>query len=183
MGLTPSLFDKYPNELSGGQCQRTAITRAVISNPDFVACDEAVSALDASVRSSVLHLLKDLQAQKGISCLFISHDLSVINYMSDRVIVMSLGTIVESAVTRNLFAHPTYPYTKEPLSAIPIPQYGVQKEYVALEGEVPSPPNPPSECRFHTRCTYAGKEYKECCLALHPIGNDHYVACHRVISN
>lgn len=161
VGIPKAHVNKYPNELSGGQRQRIVIARAMILNPDFVVCDEPVSALDVSVRAQVLNLMKKLQQETNVSYLFISHDLSVVRYLSDRIVVMYLGRVVEVATKEELFDTPIHPYTKALLSAIPIPDVNVKRKKVALEGDVPSPLNPPSGCAFHTRCPYATEECSE----------------------
>lgn len=161
VGIAKAHVNKYPNELSGGQRQRIVIARAMILNPDFVVCDEPVSALDVSVRAQVLNLMKKLQQETNVSYLFISHDLSVVRYLSDRIVVMYLGRVVEVATKEELFDTPIHPYTKALLSAIPIPDVNVKRKKVALEGDVPSPLNPPSGCAFHTRCPYATEECSE----------------------
>lgn len=155
VGLGEKFLDKYPHEMSGGQRQRVVIARALINDPELVICDEPVSALDVSVRSQVLNLLKDLQKDRNLTYLFISHDLSVVEYLCDKVAVMYLGRIMEYADKKHLFGNPLHPYTKALLSAIPIPDIHAKKEEIILEGEVPSPMNPPKGCLFSTRCPYA----------------------------
>lgn len=179
VGISEEALDKYPHEFSGGQRQRIVISRALIVNPKFVVCDEPVSALDVSIRSQVLNLMKDIQTQYGFSYLFISHDLSVVNYIGDRIAVMYLGQLVELEDKKELFGNPVHPYTQALLSAIPVADVTYRRERKYLEGEVPSPLNPPSGCRFRTRCPYA----EEKCAAEGPafmeIGKNHLVACHR----
>ena len=163
--------------MSGGQRQRVVIARAVISNPEFIVCDEPVSALDVSVRSQVLNLMKDMQENMQLSYLFISHDLSVVRYLCDRIAVMYLGRIVEIASKKELFENPIHPYTKALISAIPIPDVKVKTKRIILKGDVPSPIDPPTGCRFHTRCPYATKECAEVMPELKDINSQHQVAC------
>jgi oligopeptide/dipeptide ABC transporter ATP-binding protein len=155
VGIGRQHMDKYPHELSGGQRQRVVIARALILNPSFIVCDEPVSALDVSVRSQVLNLMKKMQQDANLTYLFISHDLSVIRYLCDHVSVMYLGRIVESADKKNLFEHPVHPYTRALLSAIPMPDIHVRIKRIVLSGDVPSPADPPSGCSFHSRCPNA----------------------------
>ncbi len=152
VGLSSSFRDRYPHEFSGGQRQRISIARALVHDPDFIMCDEAVSALDASVQAQVINLLKELQSDLGLTYLFISHDLNVVRYIADRVAVMYLGKIVELAGTAELFASPKHPYTQALLSANPVPDPSVPMKTVVLEGDVPSPINVPPGCAFHQRC-------------------------------
>lgn len=155
VGLDEKYLDKFPHEMSGGQRQRVAIARALISSPELVICDEPVSALDVSVRSQVLNLLKDLHRQRGLTYIFISHDLSVVEYLCDKVAVMYLGRIMEYADKKHLYGEPLHPYTRALLSAIPVPDIHAQKKEIVLEGEIPSPLNPPEGCLFSTRCPQA----------------------------
>ena len=155
VGLSEKFLEKYPHEMSGGQRQRVVIARALINNPELVICDEPVSALDVSVRSQVLNLLKDLQKERNLTYIFISHDLSVVEYLCDRVAVMYLGRIMELADKKQLYGNPLHPYTRALLSAIPVPDIHAKKDEIILQGEVPSPLNPPKGCLFSTRCAYA----------------------------
>lgn len=178
VGLSVEQGSRYPHEFSGGQRQRIGIARALALNPKFVVADEPVSALDVSVRSQILNLMKDLQDQFNLTYLFIAHDISVVRFMSDNIAVMYLGNIVENANADELFAFPLHPYTKALLSAIPDPKIKKKKnERVILKGDVPSPIDPPEGCKFHTRCSYM----KERCTVEKPqpqMINDHLVACH-----
>lgn len=178
VGLDVSRRNHYPHEFSGGQRQRVGIARAIALNPKFVVADEAVSALDVSVQSQVLNLLQKLQKELGLTYLFIAHGLNVVRHISDRVGVMYLGKMVEIARTENLFAHPRHPYTKVLLSAIPKPTPHRTTERIILEGEVPSPANPPSGCRFHTRCPFTQEKCRIEEPLLEPAGDDRQVACH-----
>lgn len=178
VGLPPDAVKRYPDEFSGGQRQRIGIARALAVNPKLIICDEAVSALDVSVQAQVLNLLKQLQQQYGLTYLFISHDLAVVRHISDRIIVMYLGTIVEIADKHSLFNNPQHPYTKALLSAIPTISAGTKKERIELKGDLPSPLNPPKGCRFHTRCPYAIEKCATQQPSFQSISEGHKVACH-----
>ena len=177
-GLATYMFGRYPHQFSGGQRQRIGIARSLALNPSFVVCDEAVSALDVSIQSQILNLLSDLKEQQNLTYLFITHDLSVVKYISDRIGVMYLGNMVELAPTEELFANTLHPYTEALLSAIPVVDENDKRERILLEGDIPSPVNPPSGCKFHTRCRYCQQKCKEEVPQWTDVGNDHYVACH-----
>lgn len=178
VGLSERYVNRYPHEFSGGQRQRIAIARAIALNPKLIVCDEPVSALDVSIQSQILNLLKDIQKEFNLTYIFVSHDLSVVNYMADRIAVMYLGTIVELAKSTQLYLKPYHPYTKALFSAIPEPNLGTKKERISIKGEIPNPINPPSGCPFSTRCNYV----MDICLKERPklihINEDHMVACH-----
>jgi oligopeptide/dipeptide ABC transporter ATP-binding protein len=178
VGLSEWQFHKYPHEMSGGQRQRVAIARAVTTNPSFVVCDEPVSALDASIRAQVLNLIHELQAKKGLTYMFISHDMSVVRHVSDRVMVMYLGKALELAAKKELFDNPLSPYTKVLLSAIPIPDVRVKTRRLFLEGEITSSVNLPPGCRLRPRCPHAADICEECDPELRDVGGEHFVACH-----
>lgn len=175
VGLKPEHMKRYPHEFSGGQRQRICIARALSLNPEFIVLDEPTSALDVSVQAQVLNMLMDLQKERHITYLLITHDMGVVKYMADRVAVMYLGEIVEIADKKVLFSEPMHPYTKALLSAIPIPDPKSKRKRIILPGDIPSPINPPSGCRFHTRCPYA----KDICSREKPVfkGDGHRVAC------
>ena len=179
VGLAPRLFNSYPHELDGGRRQRIGIARALAMEPKFIICDEPVSALDVSIQAQILNLLKELQGELGLSFIFITHDLSVVNHFSDEIAVMYLGKIVEKAPSEELFANPMHPYTKALLSAIPIPELGAQKERILIKGEISSPIEPGNECRFYKRCNYACDRCREL-PALEEVSPNHFVACHRL---
>ena len=177
-GLATYMFGRYPHQFSGGQRQRIGIARSLALNPAFVVCDEAVSALDVSIQSQILNLLSDLKEKQNLTYLFITHDLSVVKYISDRIGVMYLGNMVELAPTEELFANTLHPYTEALLSAIPVVDEDDKRERILLEGDIPSPVNPPSGCKFHTRCRYCQQKCREEVPEWTNVGNDHYVACH-----
>lgn len=177
-GLAPYHYDRYPHEFSGGQRQRIGIARALILNPEFIVADEPVSALDVSIQAQIINLMTDLQAEKQLTYLFISHDLSVVEHICNRVGVMYLGSMVEMASKDELFANPLHPYTKALMSAIPVPDPTLKRERIVLQGDIPSPANPPSGCKFHTRCPMATELCKAEIPEYRNMGNDHFVACH-----
>lgn len=180
VGLRPDQIDRFPHEFSGGQRQRIGIARALAMQPKLIICDEAVSALDVSIQAQVLNLLKSLQRQFKLTYLFISHDLGVVRHISDRVMVMYLGKVVEIADKKSLFDNPQHPYTQALLSAIPVPDATKKQERIILKGDVPSPINPPQGCRFHTRCPHAIDRCKTEVPALTSLHETHQVACHLV---
>ena len=178
VGLTPEQMNRYPHEFSGGQRQRIGIARSLAVDPDFIVADEPVSALDVSIQAQILNLMQDLQKKFGFTYLFVTHDLSVIKHICDRVAVMYVGKIVEMAPKKEMFGNPLHPYTEALMSAVPVPNPKFKKEAIILKGDVPSTTHPPSGCRFHTRCLYA----KEICSEKEPVFEEkergHFVACH-----
>ncbi|WP_088041399.1 ABC transporter ATP-binding protein [Bacillus sp. EAC] len=180
VGLNADHYDRYPHEFSGGQRQRIGIARAIALNPSLIICDEAVSALDVSVQAQVLKLLKSLQSKYQLTYLFISHDLGVVRYFCDRVLVMYLGNTVELAPADKLYKNPLHPYTKALLSSIPRPKVGKRAEKIRLTGEIPNPANPPSGCTFRTRCPLATDLCKQLKPEWKEIEENHFVACHHV---
>ena len=178
VGLLPEHFYRYPHELSGGQRQRVGLARALLPEPELIVCDEPVSALDVSVRSQIIRLLLDLQEKRNLSYLFISHDMSVVRYMADRVGVMYLGHLVEEAETDELFTHPLHPYTRVLLSAVPTPDPRTHRDRIVLEGELPSPLSPPPGCPFHTRCPHCTEQCRTVFPEMKKAADGHLVACH-----
>ena len=178
VGLPREALGRFPHEFSGGQRQRIGIARALAAEPDLIICDEAVSALDVSVKAQIVNLLRDLQRELDLAMLFISHDLAIVEHMTHRVAVMYLGKIVEIGPRRDLFLAPKHPYTQALLSAVPIPEPGAGRTRIVLKGDVPSPINPPSGCRFHTRCPHAFDRCRTEVPGLDPVGSGHFAACH-----
>jgi oligopeptide/dipeptide ABC transporter ATP-binding protein len=177
-GLARYHIKRYPHEFSGGQRQRIGIARALILNPEFIVADEPVSALDVSIQSQIINLMCDLQQKMGFSYLFISHDLSVVKHISHRVGVMYLGSMVELAAKSELYANPLHPYTKALLSAVPIPDPTLKRERILLQGDIPSPANPPKGCKFHTRCPYVMDKCRHDIPEYKDMGGNHFAACH-----
>ncbi len=178
VGLREEQYTRFPHEFSGGQRQRIGVARAIALNPDLVICDEPVSALDVSIQAQILNLMQDLQKKYGLTYIFISHNLSVVKHLCDRIAVMYLGHIVELADRDTLFSNPAHPYTKALLAAIPVPDPDVQSMSGELTGDVPSPLNPPKGCCFHTRCPYATERCSTEAPQLHATADGHFVACH-----
>ena len=178
-GIRPEYYNRYPHQFSGGQRQRIGIARALSVDPDIIVCDEPVSALDVSIQAQILNLLQDLQEERKLTYLFISHDLSVVRYIADRVSVMFLGRMCEIGPAEDVYTHPLHPYTKCLLDAVPLPDPSVRKEdEEILSGEIPSPLNPPEGCRFHTRCPYATEECRKKQPEWKDMGNGRFLACH-----
>lgn len=179
VGLAGRLINTYPHELDGGRRQRIGIARALALEPKFIVCDEPVSALDVSIQAQILNLLQDLKEQMGLTFIFITHDLSVVNHFADEIAVMYLGQLIEKAPTEELFDHPIHPYTRALLSAIPIPEVGISRpERILLKGEISSPIDPPDECRFAKRCIYTCDQCHQSCPKLMEVRPGHFVSCH-----
>ncbi|MBQ7800945.1 MAG: ATP-binding cassette domain-containing protein [Oscillospiraceae bacterium] len=180
-GLAPYFLHRYPHQFSGGQRQRIGIARSLALNPKFVVCDEAVSALDVSIQAQIINLLQDLKEKQNLTYLFITHDLSVVKYISDRIGVMYLGNMVETAPSDDIFAHPLHPYTEALLNAIPTTDENQSSELEILEGDIPSPVNPPKGCKFHTRCKYCTEVCTQVVPQMQEVRPNHFVACHHIL--
>ncbi|WP_301337220.1 ABC transporter ATP-binding protein [Brevibacillus brevis] len=179
-GLAPYHVDRYPHEFSGGQRQRIGIARAIMMNPDFIVADEPVSALDVSIQAQIINLFAELQEQRKLTYLFISHDLSVVEHLCTRIGVMYLGSLLELAPRDELFLEPLHPYTKALLSSVPLPIPKYKRERIVLQGDMPSPANPPVGCKFHTRCPYVKEICRQEMPAFREVSTDRFVACHLV---
>lgn len=178
VNLQPEYMYRYPHEFSGGQRQRICVAKALVMEPKLIICDEPVSALDVSIQAQLLNLMRRLQRETGVTFFFIAHDLSVVQYMSDRIAVMYLGNVVELADSNELYAHPMHPYTQALLSAVPVPVLQAKKERIVLGGDVPSPMNPPTGCPFHPRCAHCMERCKKEKPILQEDAEGHLVACH-----
>ncbi|MET3942084.1 peptide/nickel transport system ATP-binding protein [Paenibacillus sp. PvP094] len=179
-GLSSYHIDRFPHEFSGGQRQRIGIARALVLNPKLIIADEPVSALDVSIQAQIINLFKRLQQERGLAYLFISHDLSVVEHLCDRIGVMYLGSMVETGPRDELFRNPLHPYTKALLSAVPVPIPKLKRERIVLKGDIPSPVHPPAGCKFHTRCPWVSDICKQQVPEYQNVGRNHYVACHLV---
>ena len=183
VGLNKEHANRFPHEFSGGQRQRIGIARALAIEPEFIVCDEPISALDVSIQSQIINLLSDLKEQQNLTYLFITHDLSVVRYISDRIGVMYLGNMVEQAESQELFDHPLHPYTEALLGAIPTTNVDDDRDLVILEGDIPSPVNPPKGCKFHTRCKYCTDICKIVTPEMEEVRPNHFVACHHILKD